>query len=414
MKKLLSLFLSAILVFLFSGCNLNETLEELNVSEIVEVVESQITIPETKPLFSEVPYDEPFVYNTYYDAGYTALNVKQRELYESLYLIALQMPEGYVKLCEDYDNYYSDTGIAYNAMLNDHPDFFWMPYTYVIGEIVDNNGNNICIAFEINEEENQNEYLVDKQKRNIMLEQLNRKINEIILKANEYKSFYDKAKFFNDYLCDNTVYDENAELSHTTYGCLINGKALCEGYSRAFKLLCNQVGIKCDLIYGRSENEDHMWNCLELGGKYCYTDVTWNDGDGDFRYVYLNMTEKQLLADRTIYPHFTEVNANSHGNGQIVNFVKHTCDYDGNSYYAKNGLMLNRSTISKIAKKIDKEFLEGSYKIQLLVNDENIIKSINSGDISVLEELQRETKSATIYEYAVVRDILTLFFKSSD
>jgi hypothetical protein len=157
-----------------------------------------------------------------------------------------------------------------------------------------------------------------------------------------------------------------------------------------------------------------MWNCLELGGKYCYTDVTWNDGDGDFRYVYFNMTEKQLLADRTLYPHFTEVNANSNGNGQIVNFEKRTCDYNGNSYYAKNDLVLNHSTISKIAKKIEKEFLSGSNKIQLLMSDENIIKSLNTDDITVLEELQRELDGVIINEYAVVRDILTLFLKSSD
>ena len=417
MKRILCFILVFVIAIFVSGCEFDfyEEFSDFNVSEIIEVAESQITLPEVeyKPPYTEISYDDPFVYNTYYDSGYTALNEKQRSIYETLYLIALQMPLGYVRLCDIYDNYYSDTGIAYNAMINDHPDFFWMPYTYVIGEFTDVTGSYICIAFEINDKEHQNEYLVSEENRNIMRQQLNKKIEEIVSESSQYKGEYQKAEFFNNYLCDNTEYDEYADLCQTTYGCLINGKALCEGYSRAFKLLCNQVGIRCDLIYGRSDNEDHMWNCVNIGGYYSYTDVTWNDGGEEFRYIYFNITDSQLLVDRSVYPYFADVAADSLGNSALVNFVKHTCDYTGNSYYMKNGLVLNSNTTAKIAQKIMAQAQNGAYSIQILAT-EDILNRINSGDTSDLSEIQKALRGVSIEEYSVVRDILTLFLKSFD
>lgn len=53
---------------------------------------------------------------------------------------------------------------------------------------------------------------------------------------------------------------------------------VCEGYARAFKVLCDAVGIQCVLTDGiTSSNEPHMWNYVEVGGKWYGVDVTWND-----------------------------------------------------------------------------------------------------------------------------------------
>ncbi|HIT01675.1 MAG TPA: S-layer homology domain-containing protein [Candidatus Enterenecus merdae] len=61
---------------------------------------------------------------------------------------------------------------------------------------------------------------------------------------------------------------------------------VCEGYARAFKLLCDTVGIPCVLADGPSYNATgaaggHMWNCVQMedGGWYG-VDVTWNDPVG--------------------------------------------------------------------------------------------------------------------------------------
>ena len=143
MKKLFCIICAVFLIIGLCSC---EIYNGFNVSEIMETVESSINELEKNTVLTEISYDDPFVYNTYYDSGYTALNDKQKEIYEQLYLIALQMPEGYINVCDFYDGFYNDTGIAYNAMINDHPDFFWMPYTYMVGELTDSTGSYNCIA----------------------------------------------------------------------------------------------------------------------------------------------------------------------------------------------------------------------------------------------------------------------------
>ena len=59
---------------------------------------------------------------------------------------------------------------------------------------------------------------------------------------------------------------------------------VCEGYSRAFKILCDQKDIPCVLMPGEakgskeSAGEDHMWTEVMMSdGNWYAVDVTWND-----------------------------------------------------------------------------------------------------------------------------------------
>ena len=59
---------------------------------------------------------------------------------------------------------------------------------------------------------------------------------------------------------------------------------VCEGYARAFKVLCDQKNIPCMLVVGFAKNsagdsgESHMWNEVQMeDGKWYAVDVTWND-----------------------------------------------------------------------------------------------------------------------------------------
>lgn len=58
---------------------------------------------------------------------------------------------------------------------------------------------------------------------------------------------------------------------------------VCEGYARAFKVLCDRLEIPCVLAegYARSSTTNtlgaHMWNEVELDGSWYAVDVTWND-----------------------------------------------------------------------------------------------------------------------------------------
>ena len=57
---------------------------------------------------------------------------------------------------------------------------------------------------------------------------------------------------------------------------------MCDGYAKAFKLLCDRFGIPCVIVAGRavqsSGSEAHAWNYVQMeDGNWYAVDVTWND-----------------------------------------------------------------------------------------------------------------------------------------
>ena len=57
---------------------------------------------------------------------------------------------------------------------------------------------------------------------------------------------------------------------------------VCEGYARAFKLICDELNIPCVLVSGTGTNssgqpEAHMWNYVQIDNKWYAVDVTWDD-----------------------------------------------------------------------------------------------------------------------------------------
>lgn len=84
---------------------------------------------------------------------------------------------------------------------------------------------------------------------------------------------YDKLKFFHDYLVLNCENDTESPYSNTIYGALVQKKALCEGYSKAFSYLCSLAGIENTIVTGQTDVY-HMWNMVKLGGNWYHVDVT--------------------------------------------------------------------------------------------------------------------------------------------
>ena len=84
----------------------------------------------------------------------------------------------------------------------------------------------------------------------------------------------DKVKSINAYLCsDSFVYNTEQTFCNSVYGAFVyekDGKhqLLCTGFSQAFKLLCDKLGVKCANVVGlaaqSSENGGHMWNVVTV------------------------------------------------------------------------------------------------------------------------------------------------------
>jgi len=120
------------------------------------------------------------------------------------------------------------------------------------------------------------------------IESVEKKIAEkikLIVQSNNlvHLTPYEKEFALHDYLATYVKYehaDKSYHKAHSAVGALLHGRAVCEGYSTAFKLLCDAVGISCIILFGTAKTsnnvENHAWNIVKLSGKCYHVDVTWD------------------------------------------------------------------------------------------------------------------------------------------
>ena len=122
-------------------------------------------------------------------------------------------------------------------------------------------------------------------------------VDKILVKAKTYSSKYDQVRFLHDYLAGSIRYDtgkpdaKSQREVHTIVGSLLNHACVCDGYARAFRLLCDLLHISCIVIIGQGPTdgnaEKHAWNLLKLDDRVYHVDVTWDS----------NMSEERMIKD---------------------------------------------------------------------------------------------------------------------
>lgn len=404
MKRILAFLYVFIILLTLCSC------EKMNFSELYsalnETIEKEIFLTED---IVEIKYEEYEIREPQFTSCYNSLNSKQREFYRSIYSVSQEMTEGFVKIGYNYNGADKDVNIAYRAFLYDNPDIFWMPKDYILGTSSKGENQKLAISFEYKRNGKENHYKVTKSEKTKMQEELNSVCEKILRKTENLSNDYEKEKYINDLLCDNTNYSETAEFSDTAYGALVKGKALCEGYSKAFMLLCNKAGIECELIVGESENQGHMWNRVNIDKKLSYVDVTWNDRSEHRTYTYFNITESQLLADHSLAPLLSSIGDGSPKS--LFNFTQKDCSFTGNTFYEKSGRVLWRDYADTASKEIEKAKKKGENYAEFLFKTENIISEFKSDPEKFITNIQNRLTSAVIIGYSNERDTVILYFE---
>ncbi len=80
-----------------------------------------------------------------------------------------------------------------------------------------------------------------------------------------------------NYFVKNIKYDSQnvtAVDNHNIVGALLYGKAVCEGISKAVQYVLNTLGIDNTVAIGMCENDEHMWNVVNINGFNYHIDVT--------------------------------------------------------------------------------------------------------------------------------------------
>lgn len=126
---------------------------------------------------------------------------------------------------------------------------------------------------------------------------------------------YEQLLFIHDWIVNNTEYRRiGPEYISEADGAIVYGLALCEGYSKSFMYLAQALGYNCVCIVGRANGESHMWNMVELDGKWYHVDVTWDDpimpgGGENLRHDYFLVSDKTIEKDHYIENPFTRPKA---------------------------------------------------------------------------------------------------------
>ena len=261
---------------------------------------------------------------------------------------------------------------AVEAYKNDHPEVFWLKSYYEYENFDYETG--IWLTYTMSGDK-----LVTAKK------EFNTAV-DTISKSVPYGTECEREEYIHNYIINNCDYDEEAAESegvqgneNDAYGVFVDGKAVCEGYSKAFQILCNKADIDCIQLMGIVDSDNHVWNCVKIGGDWYQIDVTWDDVD-DFIYdshEYFNLTDSLMYEERTLSPKYSEIDAESFLNLKSwCNFYVPKCtaekyNYHNYCYNYKYPTVSNLDDSDNVSTAIAKAAKNGEEYFVVIV-DENV------------------------------------------
>ena len=322
MKKFLTAALAASLTILLTACDAVGVINSLIVDETANDPKVESAAEEHKKEISGY--------------GYNALKTDEERRVYSILDVSLS-EGGNPHFVINNDGTIDNMGNILEMYKSDHPEVFWIDdnYGYEYTTFATYTEVNVLLSMkdsELNEA---------KQK-------LDEAVNKIIADMPENLTDYQKELYINDTLLNCCEYDSESANDGKTrgneqnaYGALVDGKAVCEGYTRAFQLLCSKVGIECIPINGTCEsdssmNGNHIWNAVRLGGEWYYVDSTWNDyqpEDSEYmltdieRHLYFNVTTEKITQDHTISPLYGDESEVDYYNAYVPECTAETYNY---------------------------------------------------------------------------------------
>lgn len=202
------------------------------------------------------------------------------------------------------------------------------------------------------------------------MKSLNDEADRIISDMPSYDSDFEKELYIHDYIINKCVY-RDCDASSNAYGCLIEGEAVCSGYSRAAMLLLKKAGIDSVLVSGTgtpdsSSDISHMWNIVWLDGETYHLDVTWDDPDTDSgaSHLYFNLTDDMISQDHKDFS------------------SSYACTAVEYNYFIHNGLYFSEyssATIEAVSNKLADNILSGKNYIEFEFSTDEAYLSAVSG-----------------------------------
>lgn len=193
---------------------------------------------------------------------------------------------------------------SYSCFMRDHPEVFWldgascygwnMEYRYSYGNGKGTVSYNLHLYFylQIDTFDIRDSMYLDGNELKAAIDKRDGDIEKILEDCPVDAPVFEQVRYLNQKLTSINGYNSGYTSAATGYpwscvsalaGSVGEDGPVCEGYSKAFKVLCDRLGIGCVLVEGDAKSsagakaQPHMWNYVQVDGKWYAVDVTWND-----------------------------------------------------------------------------------------------------------------------------------------
>lgn len=263
--------------------------------------------PRKKPSLRSEPWDVRRVF-------YEQLTDSQRQAYEKVLAGLMEMER--VILFEGLSLSKTEVHRVMYAVIEDNPGIFWVhrrKYDFAEGS-TDSRITGVIPRYCIDSRERQRRQRELDEATASFLEGINAQTGDYEAALTVYERMameldYDSLALEAEKRRDKKGGDDLPDDLRSVYGALVQKRAVCAGYARAYNYLMQHLGIESMYVRGDCTGEGrHGWNIVKLEGEYYHVDVTWGDNsntdpskhDEGFGYHYFCVTDKDILRSRTI------------------------------------------------------------------------------------------------------------------
>ncbi len=233
-----------------------------------------------------------------YEYWKETLNEEQQILYE-------EIKESYLQFKNNFSTQLNEISTkefqeVYSAILLDHVEIFWLDSYLAPKKITNYNTINTNKKIQL-----YYSYSLDEAKE--VKSRIETKYNEIIEEAKKQENDFKKIKYVHDKLIEISQYHDYTDEEIDSYQSIVSifdsGNTVCAGYAYGFKFIMDQLGIKSITtrdIGNKDESKNHIWNMVELYGKWYNLDITWDNKiktEGSISYNYFLKKNDQFYTD---------------------------------------------------------------------------------------------------------------------
>jgi len=224
------------------------------------------------------------------------LNANEQKLYDQIYANAVELDDRFEFASKVH---YSRVDTVFMSVRFDNPDLFWLSTSY--GYSYDNSGNITSMKLGFYDVVGNIEAF-----RKVFFDV----IDSIAEVAMTLDNDVERVKYCHDMLTNINTYNLNEPMNQSAYSALCKGQTVCAGFSHAFNMLMQRLGIESTVVLGNAYYPGpvnaglHLWNLVGLYGEYYEMDVTWDNYDtypytdpNTYSYDYFNIPTSAISGD---------------------------------------------------------------------------------------------------------------------